>query len=77
MEERYKLVDSILDSECPENAIPILEEFIAMCPHSREAYIRLLYCYYIQNDWVMMKRLLNQRINLDSVVSERSVWGSK
>ena len=47
-----------------------------MCPYSREAYIKLLPCYYYQSDIVAMKQLLTKLMyHLDVVVSIRLVVG--
>lgn len=60
----------ILEGPCPEDAIPIIEDYLAMCPYSREAHIQLLYCYYKEYDIINMKRILKKTMkNLDSVVT--------
>lgn len=52
-----------------EDAVPILKDYITMCPYSREAHLQLLFCYYVLNDTVMMKRLLQKLMrNLDCTV---------
>lgn len=62
----------LLESSHVEDAVPILKDCIAMCPYSREAHLQLLFCYYVLNDAVMMKRLLQKLMrNLDSTVQSR------
>ena len=73
VEKDYKSVSIILESESPENAIPILNSFIAMCPHCREAYVQLLYCYYSTSDWSSMERLLKKLLrNTARIVQNRN-----
>ena len=70
VEQRYQAVDL----QNTETAIPIIKDFIAMCPYSREAYIKLLHCYYYQSDIVALKQLLTKLMYyLDVVVSIRLV----
>lgn len=76
MESRYREIQSILESPHVENAVPILNDYLAMCPYSREAHIQLLYCYYVKNDVVMLKRLLQKLMRgLDATVSSRAWRG--
>lgn len=63
----------LLESSHVEDVVPILKDYIAMCPYSREAHLQLLFCYYVLNDAVMMKRLLQKLMrNLDSTVQSRT-----
>lgn len=56
-----------------EKAIPILKEFIAMCPYSREAHLKLLYCYYCQSDVVGLSHLLSKLMhNMTDFLSKGS-----
>lgn len=63
----------LLESSHVEDSCPDSEGYTAMCPYSREAHLQLLFCYYVLNDAVMMKRLLQKLMrNLDSTVQSRT-----
>lgn len=60
----------VLEGPCPEEAIPIIEDYLVMCPHSREAHLQLLYCYYKEHDIINMKRILKKTMkNLDLIIN--------